>query len=115
MVIYIVSIVLLVFLLSGVIQLIGLTSRVVAIIGSLIALSLGIVIILAITIDVPGWGLNQYSSLLWRAPIVDGVWPLDVPIMAASGTFYQNLSLGTILLVAGGDLGLVGGILGIND
>jgi len=115
MVIYIVSIVLLVFLLSGVIQLIGLTSRVVAIIGSLIALSLGIVIILAIIIDVPGWGLNQYSSLLWRAPIVDGVWPLDVPIIAASGTFYQNLSLGTIILIAGGGLGLVGGILGIKD
>lgn len=115
MVIYIVSIVLLVFLLAGIIQLIGLINRAVALTGSLLALSVGIVVILAILIDIPGWGLNQYSSLLWRAPIVDGIWPLDVPLMAASSAFYNTLSLGSITLVAGGGLGLVGGILGVKD
>jgi len=115
MVIYIVSIVLLVFLLAGIIQLVGLTNRAVAIIGSVIVLSVGIVIILAILIDTPGWGLNQYSSLLWRAPIADGIWPLDVPLMDASGVYYDTLSLGSITLVAGGGLGLVGGILGVKD
>jgi len=115
MVIYIVSIVLLVFLLSGIIQLVGLANRAVAIIGSLIVLSLSIVIMLAIFIDIPGWGLNQYSSLLWLAPIVDGIWPLDVPIVTVGTAYYQTLSLGTITLVAGGGLGLVGGILGIKD
>ena len=115
MIIYIVSIVFLVFLLAGIIQLIGLINRAVALIGSLIVLSLGIVIILAIMIDIPGFGLSQYSSLLWRAPIADGIWPLDVPIVAASGVFYDALSLGSITLVAGGGLGLVGGILGVKD
>ena len=115
MVIYIVSIVLGVFLLAGIIQLIGVVNRAVALIGSLIALSLGIVIILAVMIDIPGFGLNQYSSLLWRAPITDGIWPLDVPIVAASGVFYDALSLGSITLVAGGGLGLIGGILGVKD
>ncbi len=113
MVIYIVSIVLLVFLLAGIIQLIGLASRVVAIIGALIALSLGIVVILVITIDIPGFSL--YSLLLWRDPIADGIWPLDVPLMATSGFYYQSLSLGSVMLVAGGGLGLVGGILGVKD
>ncbi|MFW9823882.1 MAG: hypothetical protein ACFFE4_13140 [Candidatus Thorarchaeota archaeon] len=115
MVIYIVSIVLLVFLLSGVIQLVGLISKYVAIIGSLIVIGTSITIILAITIDVSGWGLNQYSALLWAPPIADGVWPLDIPVIGASGVFYQNLSLGTITLIAGGGLGLVGGILGFKD
>ena len=115
MIIYIVSIVFLVFLVSGILQLVGLVNRVVAIIGSLIVLSIGIVIMLAIFIDIPGWGSNQYSSLLWRAPIADGVWPFDLPIVNVATTFYQTLSLGTITLVAGGALGLAGGILGIKD
>jgi len=115
MVIYIVSIVLLVFLVAGIIQLAGLANRVVAIIGSVIVLSISIVIILAIFIDIPGWGLNQYSSLLWRAPIADGVWPFDLPIVTVATAYYQTLSLGSITLVAGGALGLVGGILGVKD
>ncbi|MHA2390414.1 MAG: hypothetical protein ACXAEX_00455 [Promethearchaeota archaeon] len=115
MVIYIVSIVLIVFLVSGVIQLVGLANKYVAIIGSLIVLGSSIAILLAITVDISGWGLNQYSALFWAPPLADGVWPLDVPIIGASGVFYQNLSLGTITLIAGGGLGLVGGILGVKD
>ena len=115
MVIYIVSIVLLVFLVSGIIQLAGLANRVVAIIGSIFVLSMSVVILLSIFIDIPGWGLNQYSSLAWRAPIADGVWPLDVPLVNVVSTFYQTLSLGSVTLIAGGALGLVGGFLGIKD
>ena len=115
MIIYIVSITLLVFLVSGILQLVGLINRIVAIIGSLLVLSIGIVIILAIMIDIPGWGLNRYSSLLWRAPIGDGVWPFDLPIVNVATAYYQTLSLGSITLVAGGALGLVGGILGVKD
>ena len=115
LVINIVSIVLLVFLVSGVIQLAGLANRVVAIIGSIFVLSASVIILLAIFIDIPGWGLNQYSSLTWRAPIADGVWPFDLPIVNVATTFYQTLSLGSITLVAGGALGLIGGFLGVKD
>jgi hypothetical protein len=115
MIIYIVAIVFIVFLLSGIIQLIGLINKYVAMIGSIIVIGMSIAIILAVTIDIPGWGLSQYSSLLWAPPIADGVWPLDVPIVAAPGAFYQNLSLGSITLIVGGGLGLAGGILGIKD
>ncbi|MFW9972383.1 MAG: hypothetical protein ACFFDF_19510 [Candidatus Odinarchaeota archaeon] len=115
MVIYIVSIVFIVFLLSGIIQLIGLINKYVAMIGSVIVIGISIAIILAVMIDSPGWGMNQYSSLLWAPPIANGVWPLDVPIVGASGVFYQNLSLGTLTLIIGGSLGFAGGILGIKD
>ncbi len=112
---YTFSIIFIVFVLSGIIQLLGLLNKYVGIIGSLIALAFAITIIIFITVDVPGWGFNRYSSLLWRAPIVDGILPLDVPLITASGIFYQVYSLGTITLIAGGALGLVGGILGIKD
>ena len=112
---YTFSIVFIVFVLSGVIQLLGFVNKYVSIIGSLIALAFAITMIVFITVDVPGWGFNRYSSLLWRAPIVDGILPFDLPLIAASGSFYLAYSLGTITLMAGGALGLVGGILSIKD
>jgi hypothetical protein len=115
MVIYIVAIVFIVFLLAGVIQLVGLISKYVELIGSIIVIGISIAIILAVMIDIPGWGMNRYSSLLWAPPIADGVWPLDVAVAGASGVFYQNLSLGTITLIIGGGLGLAGGILSFKD
>jgi len=112
---YVFSIVFIFFVLSGVIQLAGLANKYVAIIGSLIVLAFGITMIIFITVDIPGWALNRYSSLLWRGSIVDGIWPLDVRIIGASGVFYQGYSLGTFTLIAGGCLGLVGGILVKKD
>lgn len=115
MVIYIVSIVFIVFLLAGIIQLIGLINKYVDLIGSIIVIGISIAIILAVLIDLPGWGMNQYSSLLWAPAIANGIWPLDVGVVGASGSFYQNLSLGTITLIIGGGLGLAGGILSFKD
>jgi hypothetical protein len=115
MIIYIVAIVFIVFLLAGIIQLIGLINKYVELIGSIIVIGISIAIILAVMIDNPSWGMNQYSSLLWAPPIVDGVWPLDVALIGASGVFYQNLSLGTITLITGGGLGLTGGIISFKD
>lgn len=112
---YTFAIIFLIFVLSGVIQLLGIAKKNAAIIGSLIAIAFGITMIIFIAVDVPGWGFNLYSSLFWRAPIVDGIFPFDVPLIAASGVFYQAYSLGTITLIFGGALGLVGGILGVKD
>jgi hypothetical protein len=113
---YTFAIVFIVFLLSGVIQLIGFINKYVAISGSIIAIAFGIFIIIFIT-HTPPWNINRYSSLFWRAPIIDGVWPLDIhiPIANVPNFAYNNLSLGTITLFVGGGLGLVGGILGIKD
>ena len=114
MLIYIFAIVFIVFVISGVIQLVGLKSRSVAIIGSIIAITFGIFLVMYIT-HTPPWDINRYSSLFWNVPIVDGILPFELPIMAVTNVAYANLSLGTITLFVGGGLGLVGGIIGIKD
>lgn len=105
MTVYIVAIVLIVFLVSGVLQLIGLASRVVAIIGSIIVIGVGVVILIVVFDLVPD--MTPYASLLSGDPIVDKIWPLNIPII-------DNMSLGTITLLAGGALGLAGGIIGTD-
>ena len=114
--IYTFAIVFIVFSLSGVIQLIGFVNKYIAIIGSIISVAFGIIIIIFIT-HTPPWDINQYSTLFWRAPIVDGVWSLDIPIPIANvpNVHYENLSWGTITLIVGGGVGLIGGIFGIKD
>lgn len=112
---YTFSVLFIVFVISGIIQLVGLVKKYVAIIGSLIAVAFGITLMIFIFVDTPSWGMNRYSSLLWAAPPVDGILPLDIPLASMSGIFYQFLSLGTITLLIGGGLGLVGGILVIKD
>jgi hypothetical protein len=111
---YTFAIIFLIFLLSGVIQLVGFVNKYVAIIGSIIAIVFGIYLIIVISHS-PPWNLNRYSSLFWRAPIAVGVWPLEVPVVDVNNFAYQHLSLGTITLFIGGGIGLAGGILGIKD
>ena len=104
MIVYILTIVYLVFIISGILQLVGLASRVVAIIGSILPIAVGILIILIYSgiLD-----MIQYTVLFWRTPIVDGILPFDLPVGV--------VSLGTYTLLAGGILGFVGGILGTKD
>jgi len=105
MVVYIVAIVFIVFLVSGVIQLIGIASRAFAIIGSIIVLGVGVTILLAILDVFPD--ITPYASLLVGEAIAPGVWPFDVAL--------GDASLGVYTLLAGGALGLIGGILGTSD
>ena len=106
MVVYIVTIVFIVFLLAGILQLIGLASRVVAIIGSIIALGIGILFLL-VALDV-FTDITPFAILLVDDAIADGIFPFDVALG-------DILSLGTITLIAGGALGLIGGIMGSDD
>ena len=104
MVVYILVIVYIVFLISGILQLVGLASRVVAIIGSILPIVMGVLILL---IYLGVLNMSQYTVLFWWTPIVDGILPFDLPLGA--------VSLGTYTLLAGGVLGLIGGILGTKD
>ncbi len=104
MVVYILTIVYLVFLISGILQLVGLASRVVAIIGSILPIVVGILILL---INLGILDMGQYTILFWRAQLVDGIVPFDLPL--------GPVSLGTYTLLAGGVLGFVGGIIGTSD
>ncbi|MBY8984270.1 MAG: hypothetical protein KGD65_04315 [Candidatus Lokiarchaeota archaeon] len=105
MIVYILTIVYLVFVLSGILQLVGLASRVVAIIGSILPIVISVLIIL-ILLGVLDYG--SYTLLLARPDIIEGILPYHVPLGSP-------ISLGTYTLLAGGVLGLIGGILGTKD
>ncbi|MHA2008747.1 MAG: hypothetical protein ACXABO_16215 [Promethearchaeota archaeon] len=104
MVVYIVSIVFIVFLLSGILQLIGLASRVVAVIGSIFPIVVGVLILL-ISFGILDYG--NYLTLFTYDAIAEGIFPFDLAL--------GSVSLGTYTLLGGGVLGLVGGIMGTKD
>jgi len=101
--IYIIAGILIVFLISGVFQLIGVKSRALAVIGSIFVLLIGVLTLLgifnlAINID---WVTNLFGT---PDPIVAGIIPFDLPLGPAS--------LGLYILLAGGALGLIAGFMG---
>lgn len=101
--IYIIAGILIVFLISGVFQIIGMKSRVLAIIGSIFVLLIGILTLLGalevvINLD---WVENIFGG---PAPLVPGIIPYDLALGPAS--------LGLYVLIAGGALGLIAGFMG---
>ena len=100
---YIVAGILIVFLISGIFQLIGMKSRVIGLIGSIFVLLIGILIFLGvfnIVINID-WVQHIFGD---SVPIIDGIIPYDLSLGPAS--------LGLYVLIAGGALGLVAGIIG---
>ncbi|MFX1418880.1 MAG: hypothetical protein ACFE9N_08175 [Promethearchaeota archaeon] len=115
--IYIVAIILIIFSISGVLILIGVKSRAVAIIGSVLPLFIGIIIFLGSFIVLPEF-LNGFSLFMVDGALVDGVIPFDFGITLPydlDPLIPGEVSLGTITLIVGGVLGLVGGILGPDE
>ena len=101
--IYIIAGMLIVFLLSGIFQLIGMKSRVLGLIGSIFVLLIGILVFLGvfnIVINID-WIIYIFGD---SVPIIDGIIPFDLVLGPAS--------LGLYVLIAGGALGLVAGIMG---
>ena len=105
MIVYILLIVYIVFVISGVLQLIGMASRVVAIIGSILPI---VIAVLFILIGLNILDFESYTMLFWHESIVDGILPFDIALGDLG-------SLGTFTLLAGGVLGLIGGIIGSSD
>jgi hypothetical protein len=99
----IMTIVFIIFLLSGIFILIGVTSRGLAITGSLFAIVVGAYFILVFYIGVP-LEISQFAFMFLNTAIVEGFLPLNIAV--------GNASLGTILVLVGGVLGLIGGIMG---
>lgn len=95
---------------SGLFILIGAKSRALAIIGSIFALLLGILLLLITGLEMNlGADINLSMLFFIADPIVDGILPFNLPLGLGS------MSLGTILLIGGGVLGLIGGIMGRDD
>jgi len=103
MVVTIVAIVFLVCMISGFLILVGAKSRAVAIIGSILAILLGSLLLLALYGALPP-EMTMYIFLFFNDALVPGIIPLDIALGTAS--------LGTFLFLGGGVLGLVGGIMG---
>ena len=88
-----------IFLLSGIFILIGVKIRGLAIIGSIFAIGVSGYFIFVFYI---GMLDPQFAFMFLDDAIIEGILPLNIPI----GT----VSLGPILVLAGGVLGLIGGI-----
>ncbi|UCC21128.1 MAG: hypothetical protein JSV62_07590 [Promethearchaeota archaeon] len=115
--IYIVAVILLIFSISGVLILIGVKSRAVAIIGSILPLFIGIIILLGSFIALPEF-LNGFSLFMIDGALVDGIIPFDFGLTLPYDLhplIPGEVSIGTITLIVGGVLGLVGGILGPDE
>jgi len=87
------------WLLSGVLQLVGLKSRIVGILFSLVPLAIGLMLVLLIYTDILGM-MSAIFTLMTIGEQIGGFFP----IMLSLG----DLGLGTYFLLGGGVLGIVG-------
>ena len=90
------------WLVSGVLQLVGLKVRIVGLIFSLVPLAIGVIFLLFVYTEILGM-MTWVFMILTTGEQFGGVYPILVDI----GT----LGLGTYFLVAGGALGLIGSIM----
>jgi hypothetical protein len=98
----IMTIVFIVFLLSGIFILLGVKSRILAIIGSLFAIGVGVYFMLVFYLGV-SFEISQFAFVFLDLAIIEGILPLTINI----GT----VSIGPILVLGGGVIGLIGRIL----
>ena len=84
---------------SGVLQLVGLKSRIVGIIFSLIPLAIGLMLILLIYTDILGM-MSAVFTLMTIGEQIGGFFPILVQL--------GDLGLGTYFLLGGGVLGIIG-------
>ena len=101
----IIAIVFILFLLAGFFVLLGVKSRISAIIGSLLAISVGLYFVLVYYANLPP-EIAHYANFFLRSPMVNGIIPFHVAIDVGG--------LGTYILFGGGIIGLIGGIIGTN-
>lgn len=87
---------------SGVLQLVGLKSRIVGIIFSIIPIAIGLMLILLIYTDILGM-MSAVFTLMTIGEHIGGFFPILVQL--------GDLGLGTYFLLGGGVLGLVGCIM----
>ncbi|MFW9951720.1 MAG: hypothetical protein ACFFKA_16515, partial [Candidatus Thorarchaeota archaeon] len=100
---YLMLVLFIVWLVSGVLQLVGLKSRVVGIIFSLVPLALGIMFLLLFYTTILG-PMTALFTLMTIGEQFGGFFPIFVDIGGSIG-------LGAFFLLGGGVLGLIGSIL----
>ena len=96
---YLLLVLFIAWLASGVLQLVGLKSRIGGIIFSLIPLAIGLMLILLIYTEILGM-MSAVFTLMTIGEQIGGFFPVLVPL--------GDLGLGTYFLLGGGVLGIVG-------
>ena len=97
----IMAIVFIIFLLSGIFILLGVKRRELAIVGSLFTIVVGVYFICVFYIGILD---PQLAFMFLNPPIIEGILPLNIDV--------GSVSIGPILVLTGGVLGLIGGIKG---
>ena len=111
-VVYILFIVLIIFLISGLIQLTGIKKRMAAIIGSLLPIFISLLFISYLYNVLIPEPITYITHFFWNLALVEGVLPLH--IFAGTTATAMEVSLGTYILLGGGVLGFIGGIVGVE-
>ena len=96
---YLLLVLFIAWLASGVLQLIGLKSRIAGIIFSLVPLAIGLMLILLIYTEILGM-MSAIFTLMTVGEQIGGFFPIYVPL--------GDLGLGTYFLLGGGVLGIIG-------
>ena len=99
---YLLLVVFIIWLASGVMQLVGLKSRIVGFIFSIFPLVVGLMFVLLIYTEILGM-MTAVFTLFTIGEQFGGFYPILVPL--------GDLALGTYFLIGGGALGLIGSIL----
>jgi len=105
-VIYIVGGVYILFLASGVLILIGVKSRALAIIGSLMPIMMALAILFG-SLDMPADIINYVGVFLDTEGIIPGIIPYTLEIGPSGVMSLATVALGTYVLLGGGILGFV--------
>ena len=109
-VLYIVGGVYIFFLASGVLILLGIKSRVVAIIGSLLPIGMAIAIIFG-SMDMPTDIINYVGVFLDTEGLIPGIIPYTLELGPSGVVSLATVALGTYVLLGGGILGFVSAFL----
>ncbi len=102
-VVYILIILLILFALSGFVQIIGIKSRAGIFIFSLFPLIIGIVMFLALNNSIDNSHVNYMMTVVSDPPIIEDVFPYLVNI--------GDAGLGLYFVIAGGVIGIISGLL----
>lgn len=109
-VLYIVGGVYILFLASGVIMLLGIKSRVAAIIGSLLPIGMAVAILFG-SLDMPADIINYVGVFLDTEGIIPGIIPYTLELGPSGVVSLATVALGTYVLLVGGALGFVSAFL----
>lgn len=103
-IIQVIAILMLFFLISGILQLIGKKNRIVGLVGSIMPLLMGLALVLGGAISLLGFFLRYLEIYGTTEYLIEGVFPIHIVI-------YGRAAIGSFVVLVGGILGLIGALI----